>query len=185
MQLHLFRCSDTIHQRHTHTHYTVSENVTTSPWHDSDIHEPILIPFSRTVTEKELQRPRRHSTKVNQTLQDVWPSPGLLHYIYVFEGSCSLTEFRPAGKFTLHPFITFSLLSTRWEFFKHGWYLHRKPPQATPTFGRAAITWHFRATSSSNVFCVFAGETVNAAVKWRDAVSGFPVSPDNAEASVR
>jgi len=33
------------------------------------------------------------STEVNQTLHDVWPSPGLVHYIYTFGGSCPLTEF--------------------------------------------------------------------------------------------
>jgi len=38
-----------------------------------------------------LQRSR--SIEVNQTLHDVWPSPGLVHYIYIFEGSCPLTEF--------------------------------------------------------------------------------------------
>ena len=36
---------------------------------------------------------RRWSTEVNQTLHDVWPSPGLLRYIYIFEGSCPLREF--------------------------------------------------------------------------------------------
>jgi len=36
---------------------------------------------------------RRRPTEVNKTLQDVWPSPGLLHYIYIFGGSCPLTEF--------------------------------------------------------------------------------------------
>ena len=30
---------------------------------------------------------RRRSTEVNQTLHDVWPSPGLLHYIYTFLGA--------------------------------------------------------------------------------------------------
>jgi len=43
------------------------------------------------VLESLLQR--RHSTAVNQTLHDVWPSPGLVHYIYIFWGSCSGTEF--------------------------------------------------------------------------------------------
>jgi len=38
---------------------------------------------------------RRRSTKVNQALHDVWPSPGLVHYLYTFGGSCSLTEFCP------------------------------------------------------------------------------------------
>ena len=36
---------------------------------------------------------RRHSTEVNQTLHYVWPSPGLLRYIYTFGISCPLTEF--------------------------------------------------------------------------------------------
>jgi len=36
---------------------------------------------------------RRRSTEANQTLHDVWPSLGLVHYIYIFEGSCPLTEF--------------------------------------------------------------------------------------------
>jgi len=34
-----------------------------------------------------------HWTEVNQILHDVWPSPGLVHYIYIFAGSCPLTEF--------------------------------------------------------------------------------------------
>jgi len=36
---------------------------------------------------------RRRSTKVNQTLHDVWPSPDLVHHIYIFRGSCPVTEF--------------------------------------------------------------------------------------------
>jgi len=36
---------------------------------------------------------RRRSPEANQTLQDVWPSPGLVHYTYIFAGSCRLTEF--------------------------------------------------------------------------------------------
>ena len=31
--------------------------------------------------------------EANQTLQDVWPSPELVHYVYIFRGSCPLTEF--------------------------------------------------------------------------------------------
>jgi len=38
---------------------------------------------------------RRRSPNANQTLYDVWPSPVLLHYIYTFGCSCSLTEFCP------------------------------------------------------------------------------------------
>ena len=36
---------------------------------------------------------RHRSTEVNQTLHNVWPSPGLVRYIYIFGGSCSLREF--------------------------------------------------------------------------------------------
>ena len=36
---------------------------------------------------------RRRSPEVNHTWHDVWSSPGLVHCIYIFEGSCPLTEF--------------------------------------------------------------------------------------------
>jgi len=36
---------------------------------------------------------RRRSTEINHTLHCVWPSPGLVHYIYIFGVSCPLTEF--------------------------------------------------------------------------------------------
>ena len=32
-------------------------------------------------------------TRYNQTLHDVCPSPGLVYYMYIFGGSCPLTEF--------------------------------------------------------------------------------------------
>jgi len=35
---------------------------------------------------------RRRSTEVNQTLHDVWPSPGLVHYIFL-QGSCPQRNF--------------------------------------------------------------------------------------------
>jgi len=38
---------------------------------------------------------RRHSPQANQTLHNIWPSPRLVHYIYIFRGSCPLTEFCP------------------------------------------------------------------------------------------
>ena len=36
---------------------------------------------------------RHCSPEANQSLHDVWPSLGLVHYIYIFGGSCPLTEF--------------------------------------------------------------------------------------------
>jgi len=42
----------------------------------------------------KFQRVSRRSTDVNQTLHDVWPSPGPVRYVYVSGGgSCLLTEF--------------------------------------------------------------------------------------------
>jgi len=35
----------------------------------------------------------RRSTEAMETLHNVWPSPGLVHYIYIFGGSCPVTEF--------------------------------------------------------------------------------------------
>ena len=46
---------------------------------------------------------RRLSTEVNQTLHDVWPSPELVHNIYIFGGRCSM----PGAKFTLRPRLAF------------------------------------------------------------------------------
>jgi len=36
---------------------------------------------------------RRRLPEANQTLHDVWPSPGLVQYIYIFGSYCHLTEF--------------------------------------------------------------------------------------------
>jgi len=36
---------------------------------------------------------QRRSIEVSQTLHDVWPSPGLVHYVYTFSEACPLTEF--------------------------------------------------------------------------------------------
>ena len=36
---------------------------------------------------------RRRSTEVNRTFHDVWPSPALVHYIYIFRGCFPVMEF--------------------------------------------------------------------------------------------
>ena len=38
---------------------------------------------------------RRRSPEANQALHNVWPSPGLVRYVYTLGGSCPLTEFCP------------------------------------------------------------------------------------------
>jgi len=40
---------------------------------------------------------RRRSVEVNQTFRDVWPSPGLVHYIYMFGGYCPPNGFLPGA----------------------------------------------------------------------------------------
>jgi len=36
---------------------------------------------------------QRRPMEVNQTLHSLWPSAGLVHYVYLFGGSCPLMEF--------------------------------------------------------------------------------------------
>ena len=54
---------------------------------------------------------RRRLTKVNQTLHDVWPSPGLVHYIYIL-GLLSPKRILPGAKFALRPSLAFSCTSS-------------------------------------------------------------------------
>ena len=51
-----------------------------------------------------LQRCR--STEANETLHDVWPSPGLVDYLYTFGGCCPVMEFLSGAKFTLRKFAS-------------------------------------------------------------------------------
>jgi len=52
---------------------------------------------------------RRCSAEVNKTLQDVWPSPGLVHYIYIL-GALAPNGILPGAKFTLRPSLAFSYI---------------------------------------------------------------------------
>jgi len=89
---------------------------------------------------------RRRSMEVNKTLHDVWPSPVLVHYIYIF-------GLLPAAKFTLRPTLAFSyiasvttqhsscpagaVIQTLWRDTRNGTELSQRAP---PIFGLAAIT---------------------------------------------
>jgi len=46
---------------------------------------------------------RRRSTEVNKILHDVWPSLGLVQYIYIFCGRVPHNEILPGAKFTRRP----------------------------------------------------------------------------------
>jgi len=49
--------------------------------------------------------------EVNKTLQDVWPSPALVHYIH-FWGLLPPNGILPAAKFTLRPSLAFSYIGS-------------------------------------------------------------------------
>jgi len=55
---------------------------------------------------------RSRLAEVNKTLQDVWPSPGLEHYIYIFGGFLSPNGILPAAEFTLRSSLTFSYIGS-------------------------------------------------------------------------
>jgi len=58
---------------------------------------------------------RRRSLEANQTLHDVWPCPGLVHYIPIhFRGGGLLPPDRslPSAKFTLCPSLAFACIGS-------------------------------------------------------------------------
>ena len=75
-----------------------------------------------------------HSTEANQTLHDIWPSPGLVHYTYTFfGGSFHVKEFcqvqhSPCVQ-VLHPPILAALLPI--TFYMHS--CHHHPPHHRTT----------------------------------------------------
>ena len=55
---------------------------------------------------------QRHSPEANQTLHGVWPSPGLVRYVYIFGGSCPHDGILPRAKFSLRPSLAYSPILT-------------------------------------------------------------------------
>jgi len=53
---------------------------------------------------------RRCSTEANQTLHDVWPAHGLVHYIYIFGGLLPRNGILSRAKFTLRPSLALSYI---------------------------------------------------------------------------
>jgi len=93
----------------------------------------------------------QHSPEANQTLHNVWPSPGLLHYVYIFRGSCPLTEFHhvqnslcvqvlrcPILAALLHGTPAAGVSQTLWHGTRNG--IMELSQRAPPIFGWAAIT---------------------------------------------
>jgi len=92
------------------------------------------------------------STEDNQTLHDVWLFHELVHYIYIFGGSCPPNGILPAAKVTLRPSLAFSYIgsvtarhsstgvsqSLRRHSTRSG--ITELLQRASPIFGRVAIT---------------------------------------------
>jgi len=86
---------------------------------------------------------RRRSPEDNHTLHDVWASPGLVHYVYIFGGSCRQTEFRHMQNSlcvqVLHsPTLAVLLHGTLRSGTRNG--ITQLSQRAPPIFGWAAIT---------------------------------------------
>jgi len=54
---------------------------------------------------------RCHSPEANQTLHDVWPSHGLVHYVYISR-VLAPDGILPGAKFTLRPSFAFSYIGS-------------------------------------------------------------------------
>ena len=55
---------------------------------------------------------RHRSTEANQTVRDLWSSPELVHYIYIFGGFWPPDRILARAKFTLHSSLTFSYVGS-------------------------------------------------------------------------
>ena len=94
---------------------------------------------------------RHRSTEANQTLHDVWLSPGLVHYIYW--GLLPPNGILPAAKFTLRPIKSCVLLY--WQLYRTArqqWAsakLCSVEQREPPIFRRASITLGIGPHSSS------------------------------------
>ena len=103
---------------------------------------------------------RHRSPEANQTLHDVWPSPGLLRYIYTFSGALAPMEFCPVQNSVyvqvlrshilaalLHGTPAAGISQTLRRGTRNG--ITELSQRAPPVFGRAAITLGIGPHSSS------------------------------------
>jgi len=103
---------------------------------------------------------RRRSPEANQSLHDVWKSPAMARYIYIFGGSCPLAEFCPVQS-SLYVLVLRSLLLACSVTARHSmqrasanfaaWYKewnYGTFAEAPPIFGWAAITLGIGSHSS-------------------------------------
>ena len=121
---------------------------------------------------------RRRSTEANQTLQDVWPSPGPVHYIYIFGGCCPVTEFCKVQNSLFvqvlrSPVLTALLHGTRGASAK----LCGVEQRAPPIFGRVAVTLGIGPHSSSCYLLSFFPRLISAVADWMSTILPLMVWP--------
>ena len=123
---------------------------------------------------------RLRSPEANQSLHDLWSSPGLVRYIYIFWGFCSLTEFCHMQNSLcvqvlrsrilaalLHGTPAVGLSQTLWCSTRNG--ITELSQRAPPIFGCAAITlgigphssWHVKH-SAIVLYCICGQKEVSS-----------------------
>jgi len=114
---------------------------------------------------------RRRSTEANRTLHGVWPSPGLVHDIYIFGGFFPVTEFYEVQNSLCVHVLRSRILAAL---------LHSTPAagvsqtlrrcaQAPPTFGRATITLGIGPHSSfASIALDFVSSVLRQDIGWEE-----------------
>jgi len=139
----------------------------------------------------------RRSTEVNKTLQDVLPSPGLVHYVH-FGGACPLTEFcymqysqfvqvvrSPILAALLHCSRAVGVSQTLWRGTRNG--IAELSQRAPLLFGWAAITLGIGPHSSLLKFHTIVALADKRAWrslqrhKWTVTLEGLPLSFENSK----
>ena len=95
---------------------------------------------------------RRHSTEVNQNLHDVWPSLGLVHYIYIFK-ALAPDGILPRAKFTLRPSVAFSYI--HWQR-----YCTALQQRGQPNFAAWYKEWNYGTFANSATYIRLGGHHV-------------------------
>jgi len=95
---------------------------------------------------------RRRSPEVNQTLHDLWPPPGLVHYICIFGGSCPLTEFCQVQNSCCVPSLAFSYICNVTA--------RHLSSQRQPKFAACYMEWNYGTFTEGDTYIRLGGHHV-------------------------
>jgi len=111
---------------------------------------------------------RRHSTEVNQTLHDVWPSLGLVLYVYII-GALAPNGILKGAKFTLRPNFAFSYIGS---VILHG----TRVEGVNQTLGRSGEGGHLYSAGRQSSFLFFP-RLFSAVAEWMSTILPHMVWP--------